>query len=121
MLLKKVTVDISVYLNSPSRQGFKYVLLLTDVVTKMIWKYRLKTRSGDEVFNYIRNWVNCVLPSYPGKHQVMHYHADSKAELIDQRIKSFLLKAFGTKVTWSSTDTTELNAMSERKFHALGK
>ena len=29
----------------------------------------------------------------------MHYHADGGAELIDQRIKSFLLKEFSTKVT----------------------
>ena len=39
---------------------------------------------------------------------MMHYHADGRAEVIDQRNKSFLLKEFGTKVTWSSTDTSEL-------------
>ena len=36
-----------------------------------------------------------------------------------QRIKSFLLKEFGTKVAWSSTDTPKLNAVSERKFWTL--
>ena len=37
--LEKVTVDISVYLNCPSRQGFKYVLLLKNIATKIIWEY----------------------------------------------------------------------------------
>ena len=68
----------------------------------------IKTRSRDEVFNYICNWVNCVLPCYPGKHQLMHYQADGRAELIDQRIKGFLLEEFSTKVTWSPTDTSDL-------------
>ena len=79
----------------------------------------IKTRSRDEVFNYICNWVNCVLPCYPGKHQLMHYQADGRAELIDQRIKGFLLEEFSTKVTWSSTNTPELNAMSKSRRYVL--
>ena len=58
---------------------------------------------------------------YPGTHQLLHYHADGGAELIDQRIKSYLLQTFGTTVTWSSTDTPELNSISERKFRTLGE
>ena len=119
--LGKVTADISVYLNCPSRQGFKYVLVLTDVATKMIWEYPLKTRSCDEVLTCIRNWVECVLVCYPGNHTLVHYHADGGAELIDQRIKSYLLSTFGTTVTWSLTDTPQLNAISERKFRTLGE
>ena len=34
--LEKVTLYISLYLNCPSQQGFKYVLLLTDITTKII-------------------------------------------------------------------------------------
>ena len=51
----------------------------------------------------------------------MHCHANGGAELIDKRIKSFLLKEFGAKVTWSSTNTPELNAVSERQFRTLGE
>ena len=58
----------------------------------------------------------CMLPTYPGNHQLLHYHADGGAELIDQKLKSYLPQAFGTRVTWSSTDTPELNSISERKF-----
>ena len=57
---------------------------------------------------------------YPGNHTLVYYHADGGAELIDQRIKSYPLSTFGTTVTWSSTDTPQLNAISERKFRTLG-
>ena len=119
--LERVTADIAVYLNCPSRQGFKYVFVITDVATKMIWEFPLRTRSGDEVLGWVKNWVSVMLPTYPGDNQLLHYHADGGAELIDQKLKSYLLQAFGTRVTWSSTDTPELNAISERKFRTLGE
>ena len=89
--------------------------MLTDVATKMIWECPLKTRSCDEVLTCIRNWVERVLVCYPGNHTLVHYHADGGAEFIDQRIKSYLLSTFGT------TDTPQLNAISERKFRTLGE
>ena len=61
-----------------------------------------------------RNWVEY-------DNILRHYHADGIAELIDQRIKKFLLDELGTTVTWSATDTPELNAVSERKFRTLGE
>ena len=94
--LEKVTADIAVYLNCPSRQGFKYVFMITDVATKMIWKFPLKTRSGDEVLGWVIHWVSVLLPTYPGDHQLLHYHADGGAELIDQKLKSYLLQAPGS-------------------------
>ena len=97
--LVKVTADIAVYLNCPSRQGFRYVLVLTDVATKMFWEYPLRSISGDEVFSSTRNWVQYILPTYPGDNILRRYHADGGAELIDQRIKKFLLDEFGTTVT----------------------
>jgi hypothetical protein len=119
--LEKVTADISVYLNCPSRQGYKYVLVFTDVATKMIWEYPLKERTGEDVLRCVKHWVEEQLVTYPGDHQLLHYHADGGAELIDQKIKNYLLGKFGTRVTWSSTDTPEQNAISERKFRTLGE
>ena len=80
--LEKVTADIAIYLYCPSRQKYKYVFVLTDVATKMIWEFPLKTRSGEEVLNCVKNWVTSRLPMYPGTHQLLHYHADGGAELI---------------------------------------
>ena len=56
--------------------------------------------------------MSVILPMYPGNYQLLHYHADGGAELIVQKLKSYLLQAFGTTVTWSSTDTPELNSIS---------
>ena len=105
--LGKVIADIAVYLSCLSRQGFFYVLMLTDVATNMFWEYPLKTRSGDEVFTFIE----CALKTYPGDHILRHYHADGSAELIDRRIDEFLTDECGSTVTWSSTDMPELNAV----------
>ena len=113
--LEKATADIAMYLNCPYRQGFKCVFVITNVATNMIWEFPLKTRSGPELLGWVKHWVSVMLSTYPGNHQLLQYHADGGAELIDQKLKSYLLQAFGTRVTWSSTDTTELNPTSERK------
>ena len=82
--LEKVTEDIAIYLNCPLRQGYKYVFVITNVATKMIWEFPLKTRSSEEVLSCVKNWVNTRLPMYPGTHRVLHYNADGSVELIDQ-------------------------------------
>ena len=46
--LEKVTADIAAYLNCPLREGYKCVFVITDVATKMLWVFLLKTRSGEE-------------------------------------------------------------------------
>ena len=94
-------------------------MVLTDVATKMIREFPLKTRIGEEVLSCIHVWVESILPNYPWGNQLLHYHALGDAELIDQKLKAHFLKQFGTTVTWSSMDTPELNAYSERKFRSL--
>ena len=121
VFLEKVTADIAVYLNCPSRQGYRYVLLLTDVATKMIWEFPLKERSGENVLECIQLWCEQMLVKYPGEHILKHFHTDGGKELIDQRVRSYLLKKFGTHITWSSTDSPEQNSVSERKFRTLGE
>ena len=59
--LDKVTVDISVYLNCPSRHRYKYVMLFTDIATKVIWEYPWKERSGDEVMRCVKDFVELQL------------------------------------------------------------
>ena len=120
VFLQKVTVDISVYLNCPSRQGYKYVMVFTDIATKYFWRYPLKQRTGQEVLRCLKLLVEVELPKFPGGHRLQLYHADGGAEQLDQRVKAYLL-GLGCSVTWSSTDTPELNAVSERKFRTLGE
>ena len=65
--------------------------------------------------------MTTILPMYPDTQELLHYHADGGAELIDQKIKRNLLQTFETTVTWSSTDTPELNSILERKFRTSGE
>jgi hypothetical protein len=119
--LELVTCDISVYVNTPSREGYRYTLVFTDVATKEFWAYGLKNRTGDEVLACLKNLVEVKLRQYPGEHRLQHYHADGGAELLDKKIREYLTEKFATKITFSSTDTPELNAVSERKFRTLGE
>jgi hypothetical protein len=116
-----ITADISVYVNCASREGYKYVLVFACVGSKDFWPYPLVTRSGEEVERCARDLVYVQLKKYPGTHRVKRYHADGGKELIDIRVKKVFFDAFGTVFTHSSTDTPELNAVSERKFRTLGE
>ena len=86
------------------------MFVIADVTTKRIWDFPLNTRSDDELLGWVKHWVSVILPR---NHQLLLYHADGGAELIDQKLKSCLLQVFGTRVTWSATDTPE------RKFGTL--
>ena len=119
--LERVTADISVYLNCESRQGYKYVLLFTDLATKMIWEYGLRTRSGEEVFKCLRHLCEVHLVKYEGWNRIVEYHADGGSELISQQIREYLLQRYGTRVSHTTRDTPELNAVSERKFRTIGE
>ena len=112
--LEKVPADIAIYLNCPSRQGYKCVFVITDVATKVIWE--LKTRTAEEVLSCVK-LVSTLLPMYPGSHQLLHYHADGGAELI----RSYLLLTFETTFTWSFTATPELKSISERMFRTISE
>ena len=115
-----ISADISVYLNCPSRLGYRYVLLFTCKGTKYIFPYGLKTRTEPDILSCIKDLCENVLPRF-GQHRWKHYHADGAGELIGSSIKKYLTLRFGTHMTWSSTDTPELNSVSERKFRTLGE
>jgi hypothetical protein len=48
-MFEYISADISVYLNSPSREGYRYVLLFTCKGTKHIFPYGLKTRTEKDI------------------------------------------------------------------------
>eukprot|EP00602_Paraphysomonas_sp_CaronLab_P001059 CAMPEP_0185033742 /NCGR_PEP_ID=MMETSP1103-20130426/23010_1 /TAXON_ID=36769 /ORGANISM="Paraphysomonas bandaiensis, Strain Caron Lab Isolate" /LENGTH=68 /DNA_ID=CAMNT_0027570129 /DNA_START=252 /DNA_END=458 /DNA_ORIENTATION=- len=49
--LEKDSVDIAVYFNCPSRQGYRYVQTSSDIATKEFWEYPLKARSANAVLS----------------------------------------------------------------------
>jgi hypothetical protein len=115
-----ISADISVYVNCPSRQGYRYVLLFTCKGTKYIFPYGLKTRSEPDILSCVKDLCESVLPRF-GQIRWKHYHTDGAKELIGASIKNYLNSRYGTTMTWSSTDTPELNSVSERKFRTLGE
>ena len=111
-----ISVDIAVFVNCPSREGYKYVVCFTDHATKFSWVYPMKLR--DEYIEKLRHLVDVELHSHRAK--LKHYHADGGAELISKQVLT-LLKREGSRYTWNPADTPELNATSERRFRTLGE
>jgi len=100
--LDKLTCDISVYLNCPSKEGWKYMLVFTDEATKMFWSYGLFERTTDAV-------LVCLKDLY-------------EKQLCDGEVIKLFHSDGGTrKFSNTPTDTPELNSVSERKFRTLGE
>jgi hypothetical protein len=116
--LEKVTCDISVYLNCPSREGWKYMLVFTDEATKMIWSYGLFERTADAVLVCLKDLYEKQLEA---NEKIELFHTDGGAELITERVKAYLRLKGTRKFTNTPTDTPELNSISERKFRTLGE
>jgi hypothetical protein len=109
-------VDFAVFINCPSRQGYRYGVAFTDQATKHSWVYPMIDRS---VFiSTFKDFNDVKLKSYGVK--IRHYHADGGKELISKEVIS-ILKLLGATYSWSPADTPELNATSERKFRTLGE
>ena len=116
--LSKVTADIAVYLNCPSREGYRYVLTFVDEATKYTWSYGLMERTSESVLRTLKNLFRNHLPAGA---EIQHFHTDGGKELIAESIKDFL-RSKGTKTfTFTPTDTPQLNSVSERKFRTLGE
>ena len=111
-----ISVDLAVFVNCQSREGYKYVACFTDHATKYSWVYPLRTR--DEYLEKLRYFIDVELKRHGAK--IKHYHADGGAELISKAVLT-LLKREGSRYTWNPADTPELNATSERKFKTLGE
>jgi hypothetical protein len=111
-----ISVDLAVFVNCPSREGYKYVACFTDHATKYSWVYPMKSR--DEYFEIFRKFIDVELKRHGVK--MKHYHADGGAELISKQVLN-VLKREGSRYTWNPADTPELNATSERKFRTLGE
>jgi hypothetical protein len=111
-----ISVNLAVFVNCESREGYKYVACFTDHATKYSWVYPLKTR--DEYLEKLCYFIDVELKRHGAK--IKHYHADGGAELISKAVLT-LLKCEGSRYTWNPADTPELNATSERKFKTLGE
>jgi hypothetical protein len=86
-----ISVDIAVFVNCKSREGYKYVVYFVD---QFSWVYPMKT--CDKYIDKLRHLIDTELHSHGAK--IKQYYAD------------------GARYTWNSADTLERNSTSERNF-----
>jgi hypothetical protein len=111
-----ISVDMAVFINCPSRNGYRYVTTFVDHATKMLWSYPMRKKS--EFLKVFLDLVDVKLHALGVR--LKHYHADGGKELISAAVISKLQKE-GSRYTWTPADTPELNSTSERKWRTLGE
>ena len=111
-----ISVDIAVFVNCPSREGFRYVVTFINHATKMLWSYPMKKRN--EFPKVLFDLIDVKLHALEVK--IKHYHANGGKKLISIAVIS-KLQTEGSRYTWTPADTPELNSTSERKWRTLGK
>ena len=89
-----ISADIAVFLNCPSRDGYRYVVQFIDHATKYSWVYPMKDR--DEFIEKFRDLVDVKLKRHAAK--IGHYHADGGGELISKKVLA-ILKREGARYT----------------------
>ena len=67
-----ISVDIAVFVNCESHEGYKYGVCFVDHAIKYSWVYPMKTR--DEYIEKLRHLIETELHSHRAK--IKHYHAD---------------------------------------------
>ncbi len=65
-----VSVNIAVFIDCPSREGYRYVVQFLDYATKHSWVYSMT--DCDEFIKKVRNFVDIKLRRYDAK--IRHYH-----------------------------------------------
>ena len=112
----RVGADILIMLNTPSREGYKYVLILVDYASKYVWTYPLVSRDEASVLKCLTTFVQSDFPPFGFK--LGHLHSDGGEELVSAKVLVFL---YTHEIATSHTprDTPEMNSIVERKVKDL--
>ena len=108
--------NILIMLNTPSREGFNYVLILVDYASKYVWIYLLFSRNEASVLKCLTTIVQSDFPPFGFK--LGHLHSDGSAELVSAKVLAFL-HAHGIATSHTPRDTPEMNSIVERKVKDL--
>ena len=112
----RVGADILITLNTPSREGYKYVLILVDYASKYVWIYPLVSRDEASVLKCLTTSVQSDFPPFGFK--LGHLHSDGGAELVSTKVLAFL-HAHEIATSHTPRDTPEMNSIVERKVKDL--
>ena len=84
----RVSANVLIMQNIPSREGYQYVFFIVDHATKMCWVYPLKTRESKYILAHLSTFVNEVLPSLNS--HLRHFHSGGGAELVAADVLTYL-------------------------------
>ena len=107
----RMSADVLIMQNIPSREGYQYVFFIVDHATKMCWVYPLKTRVSKYILAHLSTFVNKVLPFL--LIHLRHFHSDGGAELVAADVLTFIHKS-GVTTSHSPRDTPQMNSITER-------
>jgi hypothetical protein len=109
----RLSSDILIMLNEPSRDHFQYVLLVIDNASKYVWVRPLLRRSEDKVLAALSSIFDHEIAS--SSLTVKHFHSDGGSELVSRAMLTYL-HGKGITTSHSPRDTPEMNSLTERKI-----
>ena len=112
----RMSADVLIMQNNPSREGYQYVFFIVDHATKMCWVYPLKTRESKLILAHLTTFVNEVLPSL--NIRLRHFHSGCGAELVVANVLTFLHKS-GVTTSHSPRDNPQMNSITYRWVRSL--
>ena len=113
---QRENADTLIMLNTSSREGFKYVLILVDFVSKYVWLYPLVSRDEASVLKCLAAFIQSAFPPFGFK--LGQLHSDSGAELVSAKVLTSYLPTESPPYT-HLRDTPEINSIVERKVKDL--
>ncbi len=114
-----IYMDVSVYLNCESTEGYKYVLNIIDSATKYFWSFPMKTKTEASTLEAVTSWFAIDIGQIDLK--VRRIHTDGGGEFTGARIREFITQTVKAEHTWSPPDTPEMNGLVEELNGELGR
>jgi len=111
-----IVCDIHIYVNCPSREGFKYALNFTDVASKATWPYLCETK---DLFTHQLElfYLNVIVPL---KINWKRFHSDQDSVIVSKKVREWFASK-SIRQTCSPTDTPEMNGIAEAVNKKLGQ
>ena len=111
----RMSADVLIMQNIPSREGYQYVFFIVDDATKICWVYSLKTRVQ---IHLGASYDLCYRGVAVSEYHLRYFHSDGGAELVAADVLTFLHKS-GVTTSHSPRDTPQMNSITERCFCSL--
>ena len=112
----RIGMDVLIMLNTPSRERYRYVLILVDHASKYRWVYPLESRDDGSVLENLMKFLDKDFPAFGVKLQ--YIHSDGGADLVSDEILTVLHQR-GISTSHTPRDTPEMNSTVERRLRDI--